>query len=111
MAHTKGEWVIDRAIDERTGTVIRGGDIQTGCVKPKTICHMVKWATREDDARLIAAAPKLLEACREWQALDESVMECATCLRGHGCPNHASQLKLIREMRDAAIKAALGEEG
>jgi len=66
-------------------------------------------------ARLFAAVPKLLEACQEWQALEEVMAECSSCntegYMGEICLNHFKQREDIEAMRDAAIKAALSEEG
>jgi len=61
-SHTPGEWIVSHSNDYFTGgaTVVRGNAPHTGIVL--AVCTKVE--AEHANARLIAAAPELLEAAR-----------------------------------------------
>ena len=65
--HTPGPWRIsksDWATAPWRDAVIIEGDIEGGWAVPPEICALYRGAEQEADARLIAAAPEMLEALR-----------------------------------------------
>jgi hypothetical protein len=58
MSYTKGPWRVGK-VQSVVGIVVWRGDLPAN-TNHKRICRNV---SNEDDARLIAAAPDLLEAC------------------------------------------------
>ena len=66
-AHTAGPWTATRSADKRTGFEVRGGDKLAGADKAPLIARLSNYtplAEREANARMIAAAPELLDALR-----------------------------------------------
>lgn len=111
--HTKGPWEngnVGDAIISKHPDAIAGAsytkdvlDYYGGAV----ICESVN----SEDKPIIKAAPEMYEALKEWLALDESIAECQQCQALKRCGTHPAQLKMILEMRDAALLKAEGREG
>jgi len=57
MKHTHGEWVYDRAADKRSDGYIRMAESPEGTL---AICKVMSRPEKEENARLIAAAPEML---------------------------------------------------
>lgn len=74
--HTPGPWTISDESDDFWMTVIANGKIVAN-VNPETfysgVCDLVEMPVNEN-ARLIAAAPELLEALKEIVSLEHSPM-------------------------------------
>lgn len=68
--HTKGKWQIE---NDHTGMWVGNGEQEVA-----TIEKQIKSSEREANAKLIAAAPELLEACKamkewiDWKCKDEA---------------------------------------
>lgn len=68
--HTAGPWIVDHSTDGRSGLCVRGGDIRPDCMRPPTIAKLPHGSTVRGyeeataNARLIAAAPDMLESLR-----------------------------------------------
>ena len=85
MSHTPGPWIVD---PKRSLRVVAEHD-NTVCTVGCTDSLRSSW---EDNARLIAAAPELLEACKfaltffkaqGWGRSDAMVKECEEIGRAH----------------------------
>jgi hypothetical protein len=73
--HTPGPWAVEQ-IEERAGRPDRWVVVSKHYSDEEPgICgdHSKHWALTEDDARLIAAAPDLLEACLGARSLVEEL--------------------------------------
>ena len=92
MAHTKGEWRVSSDLTQVTTS--KKGILEGS----KKICHMATFCKNDDEvlsnAKLIAAAPDLLEACLK---VTESELGCAPSVE------YMDKLKKICEQ---AIKKA-----
>jgi hypothetical protein len=92
QAHTQGPWTWGRLVDVDTGEPLRGDSVKryiSGCIDrgdpddffflvlcekpdgPADVCHTGNGPTSRANARLIAAAPDLLEAVRAQIAYDD----------------------------------------
>lgn len=98
--HTPGPWKVDKELSSRSGEWLiskdagsRGRGIAIAETRPGTGCEL-------DDARLIAAAPELLDALRE--ALDCIRVYAPDYMHGMPRKHYVSQAR-------AAIAKALGE--
>ena len=81
----------------------------------KTICHMDGIGTdtkeREANARLIAAAPDMLEALQAWQSVFDALFAAGYPLHQNGKAIDHSALNVAGDMTRAAIARATGEVG
>ena len=71
------------------------------------------WDTRQANARLIAATPNLLAACRceRDDGMDGNILrEAAETLRSRGCERMADRLERKADAEDAAIALATKEQ-
>ena len=57
--HTKGPWKVGKPRE-----CIRDGNLMYGIIGPETVTDYEDWGFTEANARLIAAAPDLLEALK-----------------------------------------------
>lgn len=97
MSHTKGPWSVERE---------RGQYIVTSIGGP--VAHVARWtsAVELDDARLIAAAPDLLEALRKL-GNEATGMWAMADPDAHGHTN----LSVLRLRIDEALAAIAKAEG
>ena len=63
MSYTKGPWKVDGYPDGGFNITGKGGDVLYACVHSDGVADIV--ASNPHDARLIAAAPELLEALQK----------------------------------------------
>jgi hypothetical protein len=99
MSHTEGPWTLRRKIVDGIGKI--GGSSIVGLSGERicTIESILGEELAEANARLITAAPDLLEAC--WEA--EELLETSTL-------NQAKRRVALKNIR-AAIARATDEEG
>ena len=112
MAHTKGEWINPEGRD----FIIAPEASETDKIAMSQTTleyyggYLVAESVAAQNMPIIKAAPKLLEACQKWQQLDDEIAQCHQCENPDGCPVHMPEIDKMMQIRDAAIKAALGEE-
>lgn len=106
MTQTPGPWYVtdfSDQFDKAYGISTKPGDLGTGDVCPAGDDNGVCAIQNLDDARLIAAAPDLLEAL---QAILDSHSEPIEGSDGYNVTCHGRECKIARE----AIAKATGEE-
>jgi hypothetical protein len=97
MSYTPGPWFVP----ERTGTQYVEARIGGGWLQEVAACGPTeKPEEQRANARLIAAAPQLLQAL-------ESIFYC--CDEDHAARDYASRQAEIRGIAIAALRAAKGE--
>jgi hypothetical protein len=97
MSYTPGPWFVP----ERTGTPYVEARIGGGWLQEVAACGPTeKPEEQRANARLIAAAPQLLQAL-------ESIFYC--CDEDHAARDYASRQAEIRGIAIAALRAAKGE--
>lgn len=108
--HTPGPWGIDASLDKRTGMNIRTADpVYDGAEKGIRICRIsrvpgTRFGQMAANARLIAAAPEMLEALLA--AVDS--IDCAK--GGDGTGECSCGYCQTRRQVQAAIRKATGGE-
>ena len=97
MSHTPGPWMVT---DDGLGVCVATGNYKTEGTDDWTIADCQHgWCQCEANARLIAAAPELLEACEAVLPTIESLV--------FNCKN-PSEVELLDQVQQA-IKKAKGE--
>jgi hypothetical protein len=86
MSHTKGPWIWSKDY------LMQGDGDNYSTIGPSRVLLQLSADSKlsEDNARLITAAPELLEACKEF-------LECG--------PNAGSNLELVKLMKQVIAKA------
>ena len=100
--HTPGPWAVGRTVYPNIAILCKGNivaEVRTYGVGMITEGETAPWHNAEANARLIAAAPELLEALRE--LLDQ--------LEGIGIPEWAGAEGLSLEQATAAVYKAEGQ--
>lgn len=99
--HTPGPWQVSQSLDyfDEGATVVRTVNIPRGCARGLVVAVLTKTDECSANARLIAAAPELLEALRE--TLDE--LESIRDALSH--PRPTSESAVCHRARLAIAKA------
>lgn len=111
--HTPGTWEIRRPAHITWSGPTGAFEIYTG---DKLICQR-PWAEGnpqaiqeyEANARLIAAAPDLLEALEAQEAVFSHRATCTDCWNGDGCDEGMKLILRAHDLRKAAIAKATGQ--